>query len=134
MTRLVAAGMLALAALMGDPDVCDAANDTPQALHDVAWYSNNPAVRQKTISVCYSDASYAHLYDCQNAARGESLARSRRLWRQSNILDNPQWWQDNQIARRSAAAICARGNGPAYPQYAPYCSLIFAKEIEQRGA
>jgi hypothetical protein len=109
------------------------AQQQPQAKYDVAWYAAHPSERAATLRVCYSDNSYAHLYDCQNAASGENLAASRQHAAASNFLADPIWWRDNPIARRGAIRICNRPSEPAYPQYAPYCGLAGASEILARG-
>lgn len=132
MRALILAAALAAGSFLPALQV-DAGEPVPQALHSRDWYAANSAVRLKTLEVCYSDASYQHLPDCENAAMGESLAYSRRRWQQSDMMANPTWWRENAIARRGAAQICTRPSNAAYRQYAPYCSLILATELQARG-
>jgi hypothetical protein len=107
----------------------------PQAMHDKAFYAQHDAVRAATLKLCVSDESYAHLYDCRNAADGENMVRAARLFRLSrpDAMADPSWWRNNGFARRGAVAICSNGTGAAYPQFAPYCSLIFASELDARN-
>ena len=106
------------------------ADAQPQAVHDKAYYVANPDVRQSTLKVCYSDESYAHLFDCRNAADAETFVWGQRMSAQSNFLADPTWWQQNPIARRGAAVTCRRGTGPAYQHTAPYCPLILAASLQ----
>ena len=108
------------------------AQGQPQAQHDKAWYAGHAAERAATLRACYSDESYAHLYDCRNAADGENMVRAADLARQSDFLADPAWWRQNSIARHGAVVTCAKETGASYPQVKPYCSLVFAVELQAR--
>ena len=119
---LAAALFVPLASAAAEPE-------QPRAMHDKAWYAAHHEVRLATLRYCTSDESFAHLYDCRNAAAGENMVRAVTIGRSNDLLADPTWWQNNTYARLGAQTVCQRRSGASYSQFAPYCSLVMASQI-----
>lgn len=102
----------------------------PPAQHNKAWYLAHDGERNSTLRLCHSDASYANLYDCQNAEAAGGIADRRQpgpgAGRPADFMLSPSYWARNDVARSVMLGMCAtRGRG-APGAYPPYCDAATA--------
>ena len=103
----------------------------PPALHDKAYYTAHKAVRDTTLRWCHSDATYADLYDCQNAEAADAgtIGSPRTL---DQYLSDPNYWVQNPIARGGALIQCNR-RAPGDEMVLPYCAAVRAGAALAKG-
>ena len=103
----------------------------PPALHDKAYYATHKAVRDTTLRWCHSDATYADLYDCQNAEAADAgtIGKPRTL---DQYLSDPNYWVRNPIARGGALIQCNR-RAPGDEMVLPYCAAVRAGAALAKG-
>lgn len=102
------------------------AHEPPRALHDIPWYVAHPVAREATLRLCHSDNSYANMPDCanaENAAAGQ-VGSASSIDRLRAMLNDPEYWRQNPIARDGAMAQC-RQHAPG-DAILPYCAAIQA--------
>ena len=123
MRRVVLAGAGALAVL----PFTVAHAQQPRALHNIPWYSAHPAERAATLRLCHSDYSYSGLPDCANAeaAGAGQVGSGSSIGKLKAMLNDPQYWRENPIARNAARFQCQR-RAPIDADVLPYCSAIEA--------
>lgn len=92
----------------------------PKALHNKAWYEAHDAEREATLGLCHSDASYAHLYDCQNAEAAGNVVLQRVA--PGDFLNTPGYWAANPTAAQMELRICAQ-RPPGSEPYLRYCQV-----------
>jgi hypothetical protein len=103
----------------------------PPALHDKAYYATHKAVRDTTLRWCHSDATYADLYDCQNAEAADAgtIGKPQTL---DQMLNDPNYWVRNPVARDGAMVQCARRE-PGDELILPFCPAVRAGAALAKG-
>lgn len=121
MRRGVLAGVVVLAAL---PFAAARAQQQQRALHNIPWYSAHPSERGATLRLCHSDYSYSGLPDCANAeaAGAGQVGSGSSIGKLKAMLNDPQYWRENRVARWAEMAQCRRGDRIALP----YCAAATA--------
>ena len=82
------------------------------SLHDTPWYMQHSAERGATLRLCHKDDAMARTPDCVNAEAAVTRLHAQSLGRQwpiDDMLNDPQYWQTNRIARASQLNACAKG-------------------------
>lgn len=92
----------------------------PPAQHNKAWYETHDGERNATLRLCHSDATYANLYDCQNAEAAGSLADRR--YGAKGFMNSPSFWAQNEGARNMVLRMCANRTASSTP-FLPYCRV-----------
>ena len=98
------------------------ANSQRGALHDVNWYIQHVEAQQQTLAFCHADAARQKAPDCANAESAAVAIMGREYARHSNLsnMTDPDYWNNNRIARNGILAQCAR-RGPGDELVLPYC-------------
>jgi len=114
---------LLLAAMVAVPAIACA---QPPALHDKAYYASHKAVRDTTLRWCHSDATYADLFDCQNAEAADAgtIGTPQQQTIEQTLRD-PNYWVRNPVARDGAMVQCSR-RGLGDQLILPYCGAVRA--------